>query len=59
MLVQVTSPCGDALPKYENARHFLGDNSSVRQYSPNFEQLPLLKRIHICEETYEAAFIHS
>ena len=34
ILVQDTFPYGYALPKYKNARHFLGDDSSDRQYMP-------------------------
>ena len=34
ILVQDTFPYGYALPKYENARHFLGDDSTDRQYRP-------------------------
>ena len=32
ILVQDSFPYGYALPKYENARHFLGDDSNDQQY---------------------------
>ena len=35
ILVQDTFPYGYALPKYENARHFLGDDLTDRQYRPS------------------------